>query len=90
VVLILVPKISYSLDTTVKGFIALDALNYKKIERTKDTLKVGIGVLDLKIFAEQDNMTAAIKLNLDTKLDVQKLPSLKKHMPLTEDLKIGN
>ena len=69
--LCLLPSFAYSLDTQVKGFIALDLFNYKKISRTKDALDMGIGVLDLKIFAEQDNMTAAIKLNIDGDLSKQ-------------------
>ncbi len=68
---LLMPNFAYSLDAQVKGFIALDILNYKKISRTKDAMDVGIGVLDLKIFAEQDNMLAAIKLNIDGNLAVQ-------------------
>jgi hypothetical protein len=70
-VISLVPNLSYSLDTSVKGFIALDAFNYKKIERTNDAIDVGIGVLDLKIFAEQDDMLAAMKLNIDGNLAIQ-------------------
>lgn len=62
------PSLSFAFDTSVKGFIALDALNYKKIEGKKSGVIVGIGVLDLKVFAEQDNMTAALKLDLDGKL----------------------
>ena len=67
----LIPSLSYSIDTQVKGFIALDALNFKKISRTKNAADIGIGVLDLKVFAEQDNMTAAIKLNIDGDLSKQ-------------------
>ncbi|MDD4974008.1 MAG: hypothetical protein PHY93_06635 [Bacteriovorax sp.] len=70
-VVTLTPNLSFALDAAVKGFIALDALNYKKIERTQDSLNIGIAVLDLKIFAEQDNMTAAMKLNIDGNLSVQ-------------------
>jgi len=70
-VISLIPNLSYPLDTSVKGFIALDVFNYKKIERAKDALDVGIGVLDLKIFAEQDDMLAAMKLNIDGNLSVQ-------------------
>ena len=70
-VVTLVPNFSFALDTSVKGFIALDAFNYKKILRNQDSLDVGIGVLDLKIFAEQENMLAAIKLNIDGNLAVQ-------------------
>lgn len=65
---LLLPCLSYAFDTSVKGFIALDAFNYEKIEGKKAGAIVGIGVLDLKIFAEQDNMTAAMKLNLDGNL----------------------
>ena len=60
---------AYSFDTSVRGFIALDALNFEKVSGLKGSTVVGIGVLDLKIFAEQDDMSAAIKLDLDGKLD---------------------
>jgi len=59
---------TFAFDTSVKGFIALDALNYEKIQSRNGYAVVGIGVLDLKIFAEQDNMTAALKLDLDGNL----------------------
>lgn len=67
----LTPNLSFALDTAVKGFIALDALNYEKIERQEGSLGIGIGVLDLKVFAEQEDMSAAIKLNIDGNLSVQ-------------------
>lgn len=67
----LAPNFAFSFDASLKGFIALDALNYEKIERKKGAAIIGIGVLDLKVFAEQDNMTAAIKLNIDGNLSVQ-------------------
>lgn len=60
---------AFSFDSSVKGFIALDALNFEKVSKEKGSTVIGIAVLDLKIFAEQDNMTAAIKLDLDGKLD---------------------
>ncbi len=60
---------SYALDTSVRGFIALDALNYEKVQKQKGAAVIGIGVLDLKVFAEQDDMSASIKLDLDGKLD---------------------
>ncbi len=60
---------AYSFDTSVRGFIALDALNFEKVSGQKGSTVVGIGVLDLKIFAEQDDMSAAIKLDLDGKLE---------------------
>ena len=59
----------YALDTSIRGFIALDALNFEKVSGLKGASIIGIGVLDLKVFAEQDDMTAAIKLDLDGKLD---------------------
>lgn len=68
---LLLPQFANSFDTQVKGFIALDAFNYQKISSSSDSIKIGIGVLDLKVFAEQDNMLAAIKLNLDGDLSVQ-------------------
>lgn len=68
---LLLPNFAFSFDTQVKGFIALDALNYKKIQRQQDAMDIGIGVLDLKVFAEQDNMLAAVKLNIDGNLAIQ-------------------
>lgn len=65
----LMPVSSFALETSLRGFIALDMLNYEKIHREKGAAVIGIGVLDLKIFAEQDDMTAAIKLDLDGKLE---------------------
>ncbi len=55
-------------DTSVKGFIALDLANIEKIEGKKLDPQVGIGVLDLKVFAEQDGLTFNMKLDLDGKL----------------------
>lgn len=63
------PVSSFALETSLRGFIALDALNYEKVHRETGSAVIGIGVLDLKVFAEQDNMTAAIKLDLDGKLE---------------------
>lgn len=60
---------AFSFDTSVRGFIALDALNFEKVGGQKGSTVIGIGVLDLKIFAEQDDMSAAIKLDLDGKLE---------------------
>jgi hypothetical protein len=65
----LLPLSAFSFDTSVRGFIALDALNFEKVGGDKGGTVIGIGVLDLKIFAEQDDMSAAIKLDLDGKLD---------------------
>lgn len=65
----LLPLNAYSFETSVRGFIALDALNFEKVAGSKGATVIGIGVLDLKVFAEQDDMSAAIKLDLDGKLD---------------------
>ena len=65
----LLPLTAHSFDTSVRGFIALDALNYEKVQGQKAGAVMGIGVLDLKIFAEQDDMSAAMKLDLDAKLE---------------------
>lgn len=62
------PLKAHSFDASVRGFIALDAFNYEQIQKQKGTTVIGIGVLDLKIFAEQDDMSAAIKLDLDGNL----------------------
>ncbi len=65
----LLPLKAHSFDASVRGFIALDALNFEKVAGAKGASVIGIGVLDLKIFAEQDDMSAAIKLDLDGKLE---------------------
>jgi hypothetical protein len=64
----LTPISTFAFDTAVKGFIALDGLNLQKIQNKNAEAVIGIGVLDLKIFAEQDSVTAAMKLDLDGKL----------------------
>ena len=63
------PNLSHAFDTSLRGFISLDALNYEKVEKSKGAAVIGIGVLDLKVFATKDDLTAAIKLDLDGKLD---------------------
>lgn len=67
--LILSAQSAHSFDTSLKGFIALDALNFEKIQGKKGASVIGIGVLDLKVFANKDDLSAAIKLDLDGKLD---------------------
>ncbi len=68
ILLISLTHSSFAFDTSVKGFIALDGINLQKIQKKPAESVIGIGVLDLKVFAEQDNVTAAIKLDLDGKL----------------------
>jgi hypothetical protein len=67
--LFFLPSIAFSFDATVKGFIAVDALNFQKIGSHTAT-DIGIGALDLKIFAEQDKMSAALKLAIKSNLNV--------------------
>ena len=67
----LLPSVLFGFETSLKGFIALDALNYEKIQNKNGAAVIGIGVLDLKVFAEQDDITAAIKLNIDGDLAVK-------------------
>ena len=64
-------NLTYAFDTSLKGFIALDALNYEKIQDKDGGASIGIAVLDLKVFAEQENLSSAIKLNIDGNLAVQ-------------------
>lgn len=59
---------AHAFDTSLKGFIALDLANFEKIEGKKGSTVVGIGVLDLKVFAEQEGLTFNMKLDLDGKL----------------------
>lgn len=67
--LFFLPSLAFSFDAQVKGFIAVDALNFQQIGSTSAT-DIGIGALDLKIFAEQDYMTAALKLAIKSNLNV--------------------
>lgn len=62
-------NVSHAFETSLRGFISLDALNYEKVEGAKGASIIGIGVLDLKVFATKDDLSAAIKLDLDGKLE---------------------
>lgn len=64
VVLIMSTK-SFALDTDVKGFIALDLATIEQIQHKRTAIESGIGVLDLKIYANHENMSAKFKLDLD-------------------------
>lgn len=56
---------SFAFDATIKGFIALDMLVLEKQEARKQELETGIGTLDLKVYATQDDFSAKLKLDLD-------------------------
>lgn len=63
---LLVPIFSaHAFDASIKGFIALDMLSIKKQESRKQEVETGIGTLDLKVYATQDDFTAKLKLDLD-------------------------
>ena len=64
VVLIMSTK-SFALDTDVKGFIALDLATIEQIQNKRAAIETGIGVLDLKVYANHENMSAKFKLDLD-------------------------
>lgn len=59
---------SYSIETEVKGFIALDTLALEKQDGRSQTVETGIGVLDIKLYARQDDFQTKIKLDLDGNL----------------------
>lgn len=60
----------FALDTEIRGFIALDVFRISKEETRSQEVETGIGVLDLKIYGQQDNVGGKIKLDLDdSKLD---------------------
>jgi len=60
---------TFALETNVKGFLALDMAVLKQVTKRHTALSTGIGVLDLKFFAEHENLSSKIKLDLDdTKL----------------------
>ena len=65
----LITSNSFAFDAAVKGFIAIDALNFVR-SNSIDSTDIGIGTLDLKVFAEQDNMSAALKLAIKSNLNV--------------------
>ncbi len=52
-------------DTNIAGFMALDLLMFNKHESRSATLENGIGVMDLKVYANQDNLSGKVKLDLD-------------------------
>ncbi|GAB4012239.1 MAG: hypothetical protein Fur0010_07890 [Bdellovibrio sp.] len=54
-----------ALDAEVKGFLALDLFKISKIENRNQSVETGIGVLDLKVYGNQDNIYARFKLDLD-------------------------
>lgn len=67
---IIVPNSGFSLDlnTQIKGFIALDLLDYKKqSDRPSNSLETGIGVLSIKTKTTYDKANAVIKLDLDSR-----------------------
>ena len=59
---------SFAIDTEIKGFVALNALTYEKIENKDATMKMGIGTIDLKFYFNHEDFGAKIKLDLDGKL----------------------
>ena len=54
-----------AVDTETHGFIALDFFKVTKFDNQKELYETGIGVLDLKFIAKQDNLSGKIKLDLD-------------------------
>lgn len=56
---------SYAFDTSIRGFIALDVLSVVKQEGRQQEAQTGIGTLDIKVYATQDDFSAKLKLDLD-------------------------
>jgi len=56
---------AYAFEASIRGFIALDMLVVKKTEGRKQEAETGIGTLDLKVYATQDDFSMKIKLDLD-------------------------
>ncbi|PIP96236.1 MAG: hypothetical protein COW00_19945 [Bdellovibrio sp. CG12_big_fil_rev_8_21_14_0_65_39_13] len=56
---------AFALNAEVKGFLALDLLRVSKVKNRSQSVETGIGVLDLKIYGNQDNIFARFKLDLD-------------------------
>ncbi|WP_127716088.1 hypothetical protein [Halobacteriovorax sp. HLS] len=60
---------SFALDTEVKGFVALNTLTFEKVDHREQTLKMGIGTIDLKFYFNHEDFGAKIKLDLDGRLE---------------------
>lgn len=56
---------SYSFDTSIRGFIALDVLSVIKQEGEKQEAETGIGTLDIKVYATHEDFSFKLKLDLD-------------------------
>ncbi|MBL6988805.1 MAG: hypothetical protein ISR65_03470 [Bacteriovoracaceae bacterium] len=56
---------AFAFDTKVKGFVAIDLLSTNKKESQDQKYEFGIGVLDLKLYAQHEKFNAKIKLDLD-------------------------
>lgn len=52
-------------ELNTRGFIALDLFSFEKKESTKAEHETGIGTLDLKLYAQKDDLGSKIKLDLD-------------------------
>lgn len=58
------PKL-FAFSAELRGFIALDMIGIEKIDSEKVDGTMGLGALDLKIYATHEDFTAKIKLDLD-------------------------
>jgi hypothetical protein len=56
---------SWAQEITTRGFIALDLFSFEKAESQRAEHETGIGTLDLKLYAQKDDLSAKIKLDLD-------------------------
>lgn len=62
---------AHSFQLDIKGFIALDMFNLEKVERQKQTAELGIGVMDLKIFARHEDISLKVKMDIDGDLSTR-------------------
>lgn len=52
-------------ELSTRGFIALDLFSFEKKESSRAEHETGIGTLDLKLYAQKDDIGSKIKLDLD-------------------------
>lgn len=62
---------TFAFELDIKGFIALDVFVLEKVERRKQTTELGIGVMDLKVFARHEDVSLRVKLDVDGDLSTR-------------------
>jgi len=61
---------AFAADFKVKGFVALDLLNLEKVEGQEGSIGLGYGTADVKVYFNQEDFSAKIKLDIDGSTDL--------------------